>query len=75
MPSLLPKRNYHSALMVFLVLGIGPLGYLVVTHTRLASQREEGKVLVVATTGMIGDAVARIGKGLPAKVSLSIRKA
>ncbi|MEM7362070.1 MAG: zinc ABC transporter substrate-binding protein [Bacteroidota bacterium] len=62
MPSLLPKRNHYSFFTFPLIVGVFPLVYFVLTHTRSTSQREEGKLLVVATTGMIGDAVSRIAE-------------
>lgn len=54
------QKKHNQILTSLLILGLGPLFYLVLktTHT---SYKEEGKLLVVATTGMIGDAVERIG--------------
>ena len=53
--------NIRRALPSLLILGLLPLLYLVI-NTSTPSHKEKGKLLVVATTGIIGDALKEIGQ-------------
>ena len=53
--------HLRRVLASFLAIGLLPLLYFVL-NTSTPSYKKEGKLLVVATTGIIGDALKKIGK-------------
>ena len=56
-----PTQKIRKALVSILIIGLIPLLYFVLTTTS-PSHREKGKLLIVATTGIIGDALEQIGQ-------------